>query len=143
MSRRHTEAYGLLTVFALFGIAGCDSSSPTAAAENTVPTILNDQKAVNPPFNAGNFVAVVDNPYLPLTRGTIYHYRSETPDGVETDDAAVTRDSKKILGVDITVVHDQVFLEGDLTEDTFDWFSQDADGNVWYFCEDSTRTARW
>ena len=36
------------------------------------------------------------------------------------------------------MVHDQVFLEGDLTEDTFDWLAQDVDGNVWYFGEDTT-----
>jgi hypothetical protein len=53
------------------------------------------------------------------------------PDGLETDDVAVTRDSKQILGVNVTVVHDQVFLDGELSEDTFDWFAQDADGNVW------------
>jgi len=134
-----TEAYGLLTAFALLGSSGCDSPSPTATAGDTgaAPTILADQKTVNPPFDASNFVAGVDNPYLPLKPGTIYHYRSETPDGVETNDVAVTRDSKKIIGVNITVIHDQVFLEGDLTEDTLDWFAQDADGNVWYFGEDS------
>src|SRR5207249_11718513 len=116
----------------------CDSSSPTATTGDAgAPPILTDQKTVNPPFNASNFVAGVTNPYLPLTPGTIYHFRSETPDGVETDDVAVTRDSKTILGVGITVVHDQVFLEGNLSEDTFDWFAQDADGNVWYFGEDS------
>ena len=35
------------------------------------------------------------------------------------------------------VIHDQVFLNGELTEDTFDWEAQDAAGNVWYFGEDS------
>jgi sugar lactone lactonase YvrE len=34
-------------------------------------------------------------------------------------------------------VHDQVFTDGELTEDTLDWFAQDKDGNVWYFGEDS------
>jgi hypothetical protein len=138
MVPRHTEAFGLLTAFALLGSAGCDLSSPTAASGETgAPPILTDQKTVNPPFDASNFVVGIDNPYLPLMQGTVYHYRSETPDGVETNDVAVTRDSKTILGVHITVVHDQVFLEGDLTEDTFDWFAQDAAGNVWYFGEDS------
>jgi hypothetical protein len=30
-----------------------------------------------------------------------------------------------------------VFTGGELTEDTFDWYAQDADGNVWYLGEDS------
>jgi hypothetical protein len=34
-------------------------------------------------------------------------------------------------------VHDQGFLDGELTEDTFDWYAQDKAGNVWYFGEDS------
>jgi hypothetical protein len=34
-------------------------------------------------------------------------------------------------------VHDRVFTNGDLTEDTFDWYATDKDGNVWYFGEDS------
>jgi hypothetical protein len=32
-------------------------------------------------------------------------------------------------------VHDQVFTGPELTEDTFDWYAQDAAGNVWYFGE--------
>jgi hypothetical protein len=135
----HTEAIGLLTAIALLGSTGCDSSSPTAADRDggADSAILADQKTANPPFDAAEFVAGIDNPYLPLVPGTAFHYRSETPDGLETNDVAVTRDSKQILGVNVTVVHDQVFLEGELSEDTFDWFAQDAEGNVWYFGEDS------
>ena len=99
--------------------------------------VLTDQKTANPPFDAATFVARIDNPYLPLLPGTVFHYRSETPDGLETDDVVVTRDSKQILDIYVAVVHDQVFLDGELAEDTFDWFAQDTEGNVWYFGEDS------
>jgi hypothetical protein len=139
MVNRRSEAICLLTAFALLGSAGCDTPSPTAAGGDagTESTILADQKTANPSFDADDFVAGIDNPYLPLTPGTVFHYRSETPDGVETNDVAVTRLSKQILGVQVTVVHDQVFVDGELAEDTFDWFAQDAEGNVWYFGEDS------
>jgi hypothetical protein len=139
MVRCHTEATGLLTAFALLGSAGCDSPSPTATGRDagTDSTILTDQKTANPSFDAASFVVGVDNPYFPLPPGTVSHYRSETPDGIETNGVAVTRDSKQILGVNVTVVHDQVFLDGELAEDTFDWFAQDTEGNVWYFGEDS------
>ena len=33
------------------------------------------------------------------------------------------------------VVHDHVTRGGELIEDTYDWFAQDAAGNVWYFGE--------
>src|SRR5438094_877769 len=62
MSCRHTEAFGLLTAFALLGSFGCDSSSPTANSGEAIPTVLTDQKTVNLPFNASNFVAAVTNP---------------------------------------------------------------------------------
>jgi len=41
------------------------------------------------------------------------------------------------MGVVATVVHDQVFLDGDLTEETYDWYAQDGDRNVWYLGEES------
>jgi len=42
-----------------------------------------------------------------------------------------------ILGVTTTVVLDQVFMKGELVEDTEDWFAQDSAGNVWYLGEDT------
>jgi hypothetical protein len=35
-------------------------------------------------------------------------------------------------------VHDTVKMGGQLTEDTFDWYAQDAEGNLWYLGEDTT-----
>jgi hypothetical protein len=55
---------------------------------------------------------------------------------------SVTDRTKVILGVTTTVVHDQVFsANGDLAEDTFDWYAQDRFGNVWYFGEDTAEYA--
>jgi hypothetical protein len=34
-------------------------------------------------------------------------------------------------------VRDTVTLDGELIEDTFDWFAQDKEGNVWYLGEDT------
>ena len=49
----------------------------------------------------------------------------------------VTHDTKEILGVAAVVVRDRVYLEGELKEDTFDWYAQDEQGNVWYLGEDT------
>jgi hypothetical protein len=35
------------------------------------------------------------------------------------------------------VVRDTASLEGQVIEDTHDWFAQDAEGNVWYLGEDT------
>ena len=56
----------------------------------------------------------------------------------------VTDRTKTIAGIEALVVHDVVTEDGELVEDTFDWYAQDADGNIWYLGEatKSSRTAR-
>jgi hypothetical protein len=78
---------------------------------------------------------VVDNPYFPLLPGTRWVYETHTSEGVERDEVFVTHDTKDILGIECTVVHDVVSFEGEVIEDTFDYFAQDSLGNVWYFGE--------
>jgi hypothetical protein len=88
-------------------------------------------------IDPGNFVSKIDNPYFPLTPGTTFTYRGET-EGVPTRNVTIiTNDTKVILGVTTTVVHDQVYENGVLAEDTYDWYAQDKAGNVWYFGEDT------
>jgi hypothetical protein len=90
-----------------------------------------------PPFDPGNFVVGVTNPLFPLTPGTINYYEGRSEGMAQTDSVEVLNDTKFILGVTATVVHDRVYTEGSLTEDTFDWYAQDKDGNVWYLGEDT------
>jgi hypothetical protein len=47
----------------------------------------------------------------------------------------VQHQTRKILGVECTQVRDTVTLDGEVTEDTLDWYAQDKQGNVWYFGE--------
>jgi hypothetical protein len=115
-------------------VLGCESDPvgdpdpvPLAFAPKEVP--------VFPP--ASDFVAKITNPYLAFAPGRKFHYRSETAAGVEINIVEVTKQTKRILDIDTTVLHDQVFLNGELTEDTFDWVAQDKNGNVWYFGEDT------
>lgn len=81
----------------------------------------------------------IDNIYMPLIPGTTFYYEAETADGLETNTVEVTHDTKVILGITTVVVRDKAFLDGVLIEDTFDWFAQDVDDNVWYFGE-ATKT---
>jgi hypothetical protein len=82
---------------------------------------------------AAEFVDTVDNPFMPWVPGAVYTYEGKG----ETIVVEVTDETKEILGVQTTVVHDTVSEDGQVTEDTFDWYAQDEDGNVWYFGEDS------
>ena len=42
------------------------------------------------------------------------------------------------MGIPATVVRDRAYSKGKLIEDTFDWYAQDRQGNVWYLGEDTT-----
>jgi len=88
-------------------------------------------------INPANFVTRIDNPYFPLQPGTTFIYEGQMPGGFERDEFAVTHNTRVILGVTCIEVHDSVFTNGVLTEDTLDWFAQDRDGNVWYFGENT------
>ena len=49
----------------------------------------------------------------------------------------ITDQTKEILGVTTIVVREREWEDGELIEDTFDWYANDNEGNVWYFGEDS------
>ncbi len=102
--------------------------------------------AYDPPFGAefaGNFVSpreigatVAPNPWLPLTAGSEWRYEKtfEEDGEVVTESIVVTVTGavKRIDGIDCAEVRDTVEVDGDLLEDTADWFAQDVHGNVWY-----------
>ena len=75
---------------------------------------------------------ITPNPYFPLTPGVTRIYKT---DDDETITVSVTNDTKQILGVTCAVVRDVVEKEGEVVEDTEDWYAQDISGNVWYFGE--------
>jgi hypothetical protein len=94
--------------------------------------------AYDPQIDPGQFSSTLTNPYLMFTTGKTFHYRTDLGGGdIETDDVTVTSDTRMILGVECRQVHDVVELNGDVTEDTLDWYAQDSAGNVWYFGEES------
>jgi len=91
----------------------------------------------DPVINPANFVSRIDNPYFPLVPGTTFIYEDHFAGSLMRDEFAVTRNTRVIDGVTCVEVHDSVFTNGALTEDTLDWFAQDREGNVWYFGENT------
>lgn len=87
--------------------------------------------------SADDFVSKINNKYFPLTPGIKYIYEGKTEDGLERTEVYVTAQTKKVMGINTVVVWDRVWLDGELIEDTKDWYAQDKFGNVWYFGEDS------
>jgi hypothetical protein len=92
---------------------------------------------IEPVFDPGNFVAAVNHPFFPLEPGTTFYYAGEPDEGTETVEMTVTRQTKRILGVEAVVVVAREYLDGELVEETDDWYAQDRQGNVWYLGEDS------
>ena len=80
-------------------------------------------KSTGPRPAPSGWAAEVTNPYFPLQPGTTFHYTGETDGIPSTDDMEVTKQKKVILGVSCTVVHDRVYTNGVLSEDTFDWYA--------------------
>lgn len=117
----------MLAILALAaaGVAGCNSNSRTGPKYNLqIPTSW---------VSAG----AVSNPFFPLARGTTYEYEGQTDKGLERITVEVLNTTKVVNGVTTTVVRDRVYASGTLIEDTYDWYAQDAVGNVWYLGENS------
>lgn len=95
------------------------------------------KKDVTPELNVSEFSEVIDNRYFTLTPGTKYIYEGMTGEGLERTETYVTEEKRIVNGVETTVVWDRVLLDGELIEETYDWYAQDKEGNVWYFGEDS------
>ena len=121
--------------------AATTSEAITTTAATTTTTLGPD--AVIDPGDGGNyafdltpadFVAVIDNPYLPFTVGSSWVYEG---DG-EHIEVSVLAETRVVMGITATVVRDTVSEDGEVTEDTYDWYAQDAAGNVWYLGEDTT-----
>ncbi len=122
--------------------AACGSSGPGAARATTTTTVApvidpGDGGSYSPTIDPARFVRDVDNPYYPLTPGArwVYEGEADTPGKTEHTEVVVLAERKEILGVSTTVVRDTVSVDGVVIEDTYDWFAQDDEGNVWYFGE--------
>jgi hypothetical protein len=80
-----------------------------------------------------DFVTVIDHPYLPLIPGSRWVYEGEGEQTV----VEVLTETRVVMGITATVVRDTVSEEGEVIEDTYDWFAQDLSGNVWYLGEET------
>ena len=93
-------------------------------------------------INPNDFTVRIDNPFFPLPPGVTFIYKGRKELSKERDEFAVTDRTIVVAGVICRVVHDRVFVRGILRENTFDYFAQDRDGNVWYFGEDTEELDR-
>lgn len=88
-------------------------------------------------LTAGDFVSSIDNPYLPYIPGSKWVYEARLEDGtLERNEIEVLRETRDVNGIAATVVHDTVYVGSQLVEETYDWYAEDKEGNVWYLGEE-------
>lgn len=130
----------------LVALTGCGAEDPTRSTDEPGAATTSEGAGSDLPqsdepteMDPADFTADVTNPWFPLEPGTRWIYRETTEDGevvqVVVTATSVTREIAN--GVTARVVRDTVTLDGEIIEDTLDWYAQDKDGTVWYLGEDT------
>ncbi|MGD9960293.1 hypothetical protein [Nocardioides sp.] len=113
---------------------GCGSqppqSPPSGVDELVIPT---------PSPRAADFSGSVTNPFLPLAPGSTWVYGVTGSDDVQRMTVSVLEAPREVAGVSTTVVHQvRTGQGGRVVEESYDWYAQDRDGNVWKFGTEGT-----
>jgi hypothetical protein len=119
-------------------LTGCQAATPAPSPAPPDATDL-PQGDVPVVLDPADFTADITHEYWPMRPGTRWSYRELDEEGhVLAVTITVSTESKRIAnGVTARVVRDTVTEDGELVEDTFDWYAQDGAGNVWYLGEDT------
>jgi hypothetical protein len=95
-----------------------------------------------PRYDPSKYTARIDNAWYPLKPRITYVYRGQDSGRRARDVLHVTDRVFPIVGVPCRVIRDKLFINGKLRETTKDYYTQDEDGNVWYFGEDTAELDR-
>lgn len=116
-----------------------DDPSGAATPSDPEPPVIDpgDDGDYAVDLDPADFVEVIDNPYLPLVSGNRWVYEGIGEDSGARVEVEVTDEERQVMGIPVVVVQDTEYEDGEIVEDTKDWFAQDRDGNVWYLGEDT------
>jgi hypothetical protein len=128
----------VLSVLVLSASCASDDDGTTAAGPSPAATGL-PQGGEPFELDPEEFSVDIDNQFWPMVPGTRWVYREVEEDGAELQVVVtVSSETREIAnGVTARIVRDTVTEDGEVVEDTFDWYAQDADGNIWYLGEDT------
>ena len=134
MSRHSGLLLGAALSLAVATGCGGESAAPSSGAEPQLPQ-TSDPVELDP----ADFSADIDNRYWPMESGTRWTYREIDEEGTVVEVVVTaTSETKEIAnGVTARVVRDTVTEDGQVIEDTFDWYAQDSDGTIWYLGENT------
>lgn len=136
---RRAVVAGCVLALALAGCGGDDDGAATGDGTPSTEPVIDpgDGGDYRPALDPATVADRIDNPYLPLEPGARWVYQGTSSDGEERTEVTVLDERRRVMGIDAVVVRDTVSVAGEVIEDTRDWFTQDADGNVWYLGEDT------
>lgn len=132
---RRIGRYGALATGSLVVVlaaGGCSSASSPPSA----PAGVDELVVPTPSPDPDDFVAGVDNPWLPLAPGSTWTYEARGA-GAGTVTVTVEDGTDPVAGVETTAVRRTA---ADGTE-VVDRFAQDERGNVWWFGRDGVWAA--
>lgn len=131
MVRRGVRRHLLLAVL----LAACLVAAGCTASESSPPTGVDTLTIPTPDPSPDDFVAEVDNEWLPLPVGATWTYRVREEVAAYRLQVTVT-EGPEVQGVATTAVRREPRVSDrqlvSLTPST-DWYAQDRDGNVWWF----------
>jgi hypothetical protein len=132
--RLKQAALSAAAVVVFLAACGGDENENGASAAAELP-----QGSEPVQLDPATFTAEIDNRYWPMEPGTRWTYREIDEEGKELAVVVTVSTETKTLanGVTARVVRDTVTEDGELIEDTLDWYAQDAGGSVWYMGEDT------
>jgi hypothetical protein len=88
------------------------------------------------------YSASVTNPWYPLPPGSTWVYRGVKDGEPSREVMTVTHRTRTIEGAPCVVVSDRLYVRGRLEERTEDYYTQDVQGRVWYFGENTAELDR-
>jgi hypothetical protein len=129
--RRGRHHLGALLV--AFLLTGCGTASPDYEIAG-----IDGLEIPTPSPDPDDFVARIDNPWLPLEPGNEWTYEVEGQMSGTTV-VSVTEGTATVAGVEVVVVETRVEERSpgvEPTAPTTDYYAQDEAGNVWWFGRD-------
>jgi hypothetical protein len=138
MRTRFTAGVAAMLIGTSVAACGANgSSSGSSSSAGATAALPQDGKPF--PLDPATLTTEIDNPYWPMKVGSRWVFRETDAEGsVSRVVVTVLDKTKTIMGAQARVVHDQVTQDGEIAEDTYDWYAQDAAGNLWYLGEDTT-----
>ena len=116
---------------------GADAGPDGDGNAGSVPAPFDPGQPYEPQVSADDLSPEITNAFFPAPVGATWVYEAETDEGQGRIEVAALAGTESVWGAEVRILRDTESIDGEVIEDTRDWFAQDAAGNVWYMGEDT------